>query len=206
MTIFSGEPLPIAPKVDNPELDSFHRKILDYLRRIGAKLGSSEFPTGGASGGAALDLLSLILDGDQSTSSSWANVTWGTEIRRDTQCFQWSSDTVTVLKEGLYLILLNFKYIFDLTDEFQAKITESTLGDLGYSFASETGGSQCNLFVPVNLGPNDSFVVKVQDDGPRDLHEDGTRLFIARFPVIEGSTDYLRSDDPLNPFWEFVPP
>ncbi|MHA2265859.1 MAG: hypothetical protein ACXAEN_25995, partial [Candidatus Thorarchaeota archaeon] len=72
--LVSGEPMPIPPKVDDPELEAFHRKLMDYLRRLTTKLSNTEF--GGSADVGVIETFAATIDGDQSVdgAATWTDI------------------------------------------------------------------------------------------------------------------------------------
>ena len=101
--IFSGEQLPVAPRVENAEMEAFHRKLLDYLRRLSGKL--DRFTTG--NNGAVIPAVSLYLASDQNLAASYTALSWSNELWRDLEAFAHSGAFVRVVTNGLYLITID---------------------------------------------------------------------------------------------------
>lgn len=110
-TIFSGEPLPLAPDINglvrtgegwSTELDVFHRKLLDYLRRLGAKLNRF------VGAGGAVEAFAGTLSSDQATVVSYTAITWNNSIHLD-PVFVNNGNNIQVLVPGLYVLALDLQ-------------------------------------------------------------------------------------------------
>lgn len=102
--IFSGEQLPVAPLTQDAELSNFHRKMLDYLRRLGAKLDQFIALPGD---GVAIPTASCYLSGDQPLELALTAITWSDAVWVDTNAFTHSSEYIQVVESGLYMIVVD---------------------------------------------------------------------------------------------------
>jgi hypothetical protein len=118
-TLFSGEPLPLAPRVGDSEVAAFHRKLLDYLRRLGAKLEQALGPGGGGTGVVTtVKHVACYIDDDQDLAGTYTAINWTNTLWIDGDAFEHSAQYISVVNDGMYLILCDVE-----------------LGDSGYSSA-----------------------------------------------------------------------
>lgn len=121
--LFSGETLPVAPKTQDPNIDAFNRKLLDYLRRLTAKLAGA-IDVEGESVAAYVGTLS-----EDQTSVPYNDhfeVKWTQDIWLDTGFYQHSEVTnneeITVRTEGLYVIAFDVEHTVDTTLDFWVEL------------------------------------------------------------------------------------
>ena len=109
--LHSGEPLPLAPSLtgdvdqDIVELLNFHTKLLDYLRRLTAKLSNDTFspPTSNA-----VEALVLTLSGNFNISGDPETIDWDQVHRQDAPFgYDTSTGVITFLEDGFYLLLVD---------------------------------------------------------------------------------------------------
>ncbi len=88
MSIFSGEPLPVQPNIEDPEaVDRFHFKVLEYLRRLAAKLdgnlgGGGTGPPGPPGPATPLWVPSLVMLIQWEPSFGSPNIVISTQLQR----------------------------------------------------------------------------------------------------------------------------
>jgi hypothetical protein len=127
--LYSGEPLPIPPPAD-PELAAFHRKLIDYLRRITTKLRFQISSVG------ALETFAAGIDGDQTfATASWEDIEWDEPWRRDASFAHDATsnpEQITLLQSGFYLMLIDVR-----TDDqaFEVRVADADGNALEYSYA-----------------------------------------------------------------------
>lgn len=190
MPIFSGEPLPVAPKVDNAELDSFHRKVLDYLRRLSAKLDSQalEDDIDDPVGFGQVEAFSAFLENFQAVSSSGtygAIVVWEQTLWQDTP-YSVSGGRITINKDGFYI------FFIDLNIEFSGFVDAvavlALIDDMNQvlgvpSFARGhivPHGYTITIGLPLPAFTRVAVFLKTNIDDPAGLIPSGTRINIIR--------------------------
>ena len=205
---FSGEPLPLAPSLEGMEeaqrieLEAFHRQLLDYLRRLGAKLSSERF----SPVSSGIEILALALDDDYGLGGSgWRDIEWSLQLRIDSS-FSHSvlvtPEKITIEKDGFYLILADIK----LTAAWDFRIISGT-DTLDYGLHTEQGFTipNNNAAVMIATHLHAGQIIRTQLNQTNDLLiADSTRLVILRLGnLASGNPD---SPDPceLNP-WQLCP-
>lgn len=182
--IISGEPLPVAPeRKGDPESQAYDRKILDYLRRLTAKLqGLLNNNTG------ALAVYSGISETDVLTSVL-SPIHWGTDTRKDSV---YEHDTalntseITVLLAGFYVILVDIEVLDGATLPAEAAIylVGPDDGYVNFSASRITGAGTISLSIGVPLPAGAVFEVHVKDSsdptGGGNLGVRGTRITVMR--------------------------
>ena len=206
---FPGEPLPLAPSLEGMEeaqrveLEAFHRKLLDYLRRLAAKLSSERF----SPVSSGIEILALALDDDYGLGGSgWRDIEWSLQLRIDSS-FSHSvlvtPEKITIEKDGFYLILAD---IF-LNDTWRFRIIDSSGDTLDYGEHAQEVllSSDQNSAVVIATHLHAGQIIRTQLNQTNDLLiADSTRLVILRLGnLASGNPD---SPDPceLNP-WQLCP-
>lgn len=176
MSVFSGEPLPVAPnfedEVDVKELNNFHQKLLTHIRRLEIKLSGEEFQTL-ADISPMIRVFSGFLNADLTLTapSGWISLDWDTEVRVDTGIFSHSTsssqDEITILEDGFCLFLCQIGSATDAyvggTSLLEMRLNESTKNVLDYGFSqSRIHADTLTMIVGVNVFENDVFTVDVQ--------------------------------------------
>ena len=177
--IFSGEPLPVAPEVDNPEIDAFNRKLLDYLRRLTGKL--ARFGGGSTS---ALKAIALYFTVDQSDFVTGIKILeWSNVIRQDSDTFQFSapSTDITVLSAGDYVIEIDIRVLKNVPHEIYVKINGTVLAYGKIRFVP-SGDDSYSYMIPVTLNANDVINITIDSSSifATSAYADGTRLLITK--------------------------
>lgn len=208
--LYSGEPLPDPPRLDVenleelvPELDAFHRKIIDYLRRLGAKLSNVNYAPPMSEGAEGFSVFCATLDVKSDftpASATWEDIPWETLIRKDTDVFSHSVSTnpgeITVLKTGFYLVHLEVQVDSDFAsgETISLRINEQTEGALDYGLTeSYQIGGLITLSAGLNLVANQVLELQhhttASGGSILDLRRTGTRATILYTPHRSGSTD-----------------
>lgn len=117
--IFSGEPLPLAPplgsshEVDVVELTVFHNKLLDYLRRLTAKLSSVIYTpdvdvVDPVTAVTDIESIFLTLSADFDLATDPDIIEWD-QVQRLDDPFTYSVSTgiITIVEEGFYLLIVS---------------------------------------------------------------------------------------------------
>jgi len=167
--IFSAEILPLAPKVDDVELDVFHRKLLDYLRRLTGKLGTYAGGDGGSST-AALKVFAAYKD-DQTLSSDEEIVLWENELRRDSiYTYNGTYGFVQVSEAGLYIVECDLSMVKDFAQDYlviKCDATGTRTDTMTYNTTRpnlDSEATTCSFMVPVLCDANDRLAVLISGD------------------------------------------
>lgn len=212
--IFSGEPLPQPPKAVNAEHDAFFRKLMDYLRRLAGKIDQY------AVGGSATDTYVGTISGDtnQALGTAYESIEWTQDIHKDA-AYEHSTtsnqDKITILQNGLYLILCDITVVTGPTFPVQARVKlVSPDGFVKYSLAEINAIGTLSLAVTVPLVSGAQIYIVAQDSGGTGgnvIEPDGTRITIVKLSdLISGGTAVVPGsgwdggvpiDDGLPPIW-----
>ena len=184
--IYSGEPLPVPPKVDDAEVDAFNRKLIDYLRRLTGKL--ARFSGGSSSG--TVSTVALSLSADYPGSLVDYLIPFDNQIQRDS-IFELGATlgTVKVLQAGCYSV----EHDVTIAKNFQVELRVARVDSGGaeittedYAYTSITGpspGMTYSSCVPLQLSAGDYIGVFIRcTDGISviDVWKNGTRLLVTR--------------------------
>jgi hypothetical protein len=187
--IFSGEPLPVPPNLKNPEADSFNRKLIDYLRRLSAKI--DRFTGGGDGADGNVLVFAAYKSSTQSISdSAFDPITWDEVIRRDSIfTFTPGSAIIEVSETGFYVVEMDIMMFKNVTLELKLSTVDAggtEIDDIDYGY-SEYSPSLPNLtlsvMIPVELNAGDRislFGLSQLMAGANDVINSGTRLLISR--------------------------
>lgn len=190
--IFSSEPLPIAPAISNVELEAFHRKVLDYLRRLAGKLdqfGGVPGPAGpagpqgppGTGGSGGVLVASGHLENDKLFSDTTPTpIEWDIVLRADSVFqFEPPTDFVKVLVAGHYVLMVDIQVFKNLpiTTYVEAGGSNVGYGDGGHSISFPN--HSCSIMCPLNLAANDEVKILIQSlpgSGDNTVLPTGTRF------------------------------
>lgn len=191
MNIFSGEPLPVAPKAKDPETDAFYRKLLDYLRRLTAKLGRY-IDQPGASG---VESAAMVKQNDQLlTGGTYDVLLWGTIFWQDDP-FTLAEDSITINEDGRYL--LHVDIAFGKALDVTLKITQNG-NDISHTFTYGYNSAATTLSLassnPLALSAGDVIQVLVQGQLPDSVMAAGSRLTILRLDPEAQNPDGTPTD------------
>lgn len=188
--LFSGEPLPIPPHVADVEIENFHRKLIEYLRRLAAKIDGKEFREIIRS--TTTEAFAAVLTGDiEIPASLWTPVTFGKHIHRN-PLYEVSGPWITVREAGLYMLHVNLLTTFtDSSQELLSRIVYRKATDItpmdrflkyGYTMMTCDPGTH-SLSIPVPIEEDDSISVQVKLNNAivaEDLLAHASRLAIYR--------------------------
>lgn len=185
--LHSGEPLPLAPSLEAGDDDSnvvelnvFHGKLLDYLRRLTAKLSAEEFQPPAASGN--LSLIALTLDGDTSqlNTGAFRDVVWDKQIRVDSDFTHTSGQAAfTHVTAGFFI--LTFDWFMGSAAQ-DARVIDGDDTVLPYSLHDINGiliTSQ-SMTVPYTAHAGQTIRVQIQPGTSSAVEEDKTRLVVVK--------------------------
>jgi len=206
-SVFSGEPLPLQPNVESPEeLARFHFKVIEYLRRLGAKLDNTfNDPPGDPPGLAKIPAVSMTLKERNGLSEflfssdfiTGGQTGWGTPPEAN---IPWETDPLIVpwLDED----------VFEIQSTGAVKILKDGL----YHIAYELGFDRSRDLVPFapNLPLIDSRLILQEDQfafiprgGWLSVRENEGISYAAVFPIREGiiiNTECIaHQDEPPGP-------
>lgn len=194
--LFSGEPLPIPPRLDNAEMEAFHRKLIDYLRRLAAKLGRvidlpPNDPTDPSDGGVGVvESIAVWLEGDASLDTGVpATIDWDHLLWETSDALTWDSESpefISIHKSGLYVAHLDVgigktKYLFELIGGDDALIDHSKV----YAYNGAVDKLSFSASVPFKLDSAGSIRVQVTPDSSGLIYGYATRLTVIRLGDFE---------------------
>jgi len=190
--IFSGEPLPVPPKVSDPEVDAFHRKLIDYLRRLAGKLGTyvDDNPTGGANVTKAfIAYPSETNTPDNAYSATSENIRWQNILRSDSiYTYDSTFAFIEVSEAGTYIVHCDVLTSKNFDTSFDVVISDGTGGIdpatpsyvTTYPFLSGSpSGDSWSFMCPLILTANQRIGVRITTVDQVLQHE-GTRLVIEK--------------------------
>ncbi len=190
-SIFSGEPLPLVPNVESKEeLERFHFKVIEYLRRLGAKL-DNQFNDPPGPGGAGIPSVSRVMAhfGGVQPGVYWqefpaphGGTTWGSPPDAEVP---WDAD------------LLSMPHLDTAVYEIQGRRTKIKVDGL-YLIMFELGFGRHFTLVPAafNLPALDARLVIREDTGEAfvplggwvSVRENETMSFSALYPLRRNVT------------------
>lgn len=220
--LFSGEPLPVAPKTDDPEIDAFFRKLLDYLRRLAGLLNQFVGPPPPPGAGGETPSIACYFTADQDSDNVFNHISWTQDVWKDGP---FDHDTVgtpwevLVLEDGFYLISLVLRTLKGAFTTNQIRVSISDSGGAGvvfHPFFGEStlgpagGGGQSGtmtLTVALPLIANKAITIYYRQDlgfTPSDIIAVGSSLTISKLRS-EATTG---GDNPTDPGfgWDSNPP
>lgn len=176
-SIFSGEPLPIAPRVDSNELSVFHRKLLDYLRRLSGILDREIMPDGGGGGPPSADTTPLIFSAFTDTTqdcgvSAETILVWNTTLRKDS-IYDFTDDDghIQLNRTGHYVVTVDIAFLKNLPcavnlyelDNTGAIINVIThcLGEASNTFVQANAQESSTRHFPINATAGDYIGVGI---------------------------------------------
>lgn len=187
--IISGEPLPTPPRALDPEVDAYNRKIIDYLRRLSAKLQAL---LNGA--GSAVECYSAWFDASQTVAAAYATITWNKDLHVDgpySHSMTVDPGKITVVLDGLYLVCCDLQV--DAAVQGAIKLTNTNTGAVSYvKFGySNSGAETLSMAIPLPLIAGITIEVQLQDSlGTTTVNTLGSRITILRLSPLStgGST------------------
>lgn len=203
---FSGEPLPLQPSLEGmespqrEELDNFHRKLLDFIRRLGAKLSSARFNDPSGSTGA-VETLALYRDTNFSLPQDvWTDLEWDRQIRVDAP---YSHDVAInpeflhFNQDGFYIMFLDIVVGSNQNVLLQLVDPDDSDAVLSWSQASVLnpfGPMPVNQTVAFHAHAGQNLAVQVKPDGNTAAQADETRITIIRSGDLLGG-----GSNPIDP-------
>ncbi len=175
--IFSGEILPVAPKIEDPELDAFVRKLLDYLRRLTGKL--ARFSGGG---GGTSTLKTLATTALSQADAVPFDVVWEASLwQDDIFSFTGPSTSITVLESGYYVVEVDWRIYKNFTDHRITVYVNGVSTELHYAsyIPNADVDKHYSYMIPLILAANDVLTLRVQSSSDVGV-VDGTRLLITK--------------------------
>lgn len=190
--VISGEPLPVPPEVSDKEVGAFFRKLIDYLRRLTAKLQAAINNDG--SGTAVKTFASWLDEADYSIGASYAGIEWKKDLRIDSP-YSHSTSTnpsrITILEDGMYLVLVDVHVTgSNLPVETALKIhNNNTGGDslAKFGFSAITVEGSLSMAIPLPLIANVYLEVLIRGTGGSDTAKyTGSRITILKLQADSG--------------------
>lgn len=190
--LLSGEPLPLTPPMFTgrttfdagvqADLNSFHHKIVDYLRRLTAKLSSSIYNPGLGS----VPVISLILDADEAMAAAYTAIDWDLVVRRDNATYSYATPKITVHQDGLYLLMVDIGVDgYNANNLVDLQIVSNN-GTLSWGDAHVYIGGSFAVQIPIPLANDDWIQVEIRDALTRNLLAESTRLTMVRIAAGSG--------------------
>lgn len=183
--IFSGEPMPVAPQVKEPELASFHYKLLEYLRRLAAKIDANTGTGDPGTGAATLVFGANLTAAFEYDDSGYIPIVWDNVIRSDTP-FSHSAGTITLANTGFYVVELDLMIFKNLSTEVSVRLNGVEI-DWGHSkFTPNTADDTWSLMVPFTATSGDDLTLEIKNGlglANNFLGEAGTRVLVAYYPA-----------------------
>jgi len=215
--ILSGEPLPLAPSLtgdseqDVIELLVFHNKLLDYLRRMTAKLSAPDVfepPDGGDTTTAtAVESLMLTLSSPFPLSGTPDTIIWD-EVQREDTPYSYNATTgvITLVDAGFYVMFVDLYIPGDISHTTHLIDGDSNI--LGYSKSYFFGGGAAAVFsessmIPFAAHAGMTVELQVLAASGGDVEEDASRLLVMKLGAFIGSGGV----DPCDGFdvWQLCP-
>lgn len=174
--IYSGEIMPVAPEIKDPELAAFHRNLLDYLRRLTGKL--ARFGGGGDGGTGVKSLASYALL--QFDSAKFAIVWEASLWQDDIFTFSGPASQITVLESGNYTVEVDWCVFKNFSDHvLYIKVNGSSSTYRESFLLTPDVGRTYSFMIPLVLNANDVVTIEIESSGDVGCQE-GTRLLITK--------------------------
>lgn len=176
--VFSGDPLPLAPLVQDSELAKFHRDLLNYLHRLGSRLDA-----GFNSNSGSLETLMLYYNDDTTIGTNFAILDWPVVGYRH-NLYDLKGGRITPKESGLYF----FDFTLDLpnqngTDLVSSQITYekngSTLGTLIFGDTKNKSRTH-HVAVTVPIAHGQTVFIEAKSANGEVVSAGGTRLVVYR--------------------------
>lgn len=212
--LHSGEPLPLAPFLEAGaddsnvnELSVFHGKLLDYLRRLTAKLSADIFEPPPAAGTTAVESLMLTLSTAFTLSGTPDTIIWDEAQRVDTAyTYNATTGVITLVDAGFYVMFVDIYIPADTVH------TVRVVGDgsnvLPYGTGYSNGGAAAAIMsesymIPFAAAAGMTVEFQVLAASGNDVEEEGSRLLIMKLGAFTGSGGI----DPCGDFdvWQLCP-
>ena len=212
---FSGDPLPVAPRLADGEgeslkqnfieIERFNEKLLEYLRRLGLHLSNPDVVTT-PSGPAVESLVVVRITSDQTLSGDPADVIWNQQLRADAPfVYDTSTGIVTIQEDGFYLFLVDLHMQDDarFTLEFYDGTTTYPYGRV----VSDSGLAtfyQSSCSVPMHLHATQTMQVRISDASGSRIQQQTMRMTVLKLGSFETSTP--GGTDPCDlDIWQLCP-
>lgn len=222
--LFSGEPLPLQPSVEDlkgiekPEnLGRFHFKLIEFLRRLGAKLDAElNRDTKGK-----VEAFAAYIAADQEIAPDYVNIPFGLDGAGAIKLITWNDRPFTPQTDGSVKIEVDGLYLFIIDVEFDILVVPTPnpgtpilemrillrRGGVGWipihGFASVKDTETVNMLIalPIKAGFFMHFQARMTDPEPLFFENRGTRLQIFRLATTlvgdKGPPTWLNGDPPI---------
>ncbi|MHA2265800.1 MAG: hypothetical protein ACXAEN_25700 [Candidatus Thorarchaeota archaeon] len=207
--LFSGEPLPLAPSTDDPELENFHRKLLDYLRRLTEKVSAPETYGGPSSGVLEAFASGLSANQNCADSTAWTDIGWTDPWRRDAAFAHDATtdpDEITLVQSGFYLLHMDIS--IDNASDIQLRLANGDGDGLAYSLLDNTAQlTRVMVTYTVPFFAAAGGIIRVQikvGTNNDDVEADYTRLAILRIGSLGGTGSVPGVDPEDDPWWKYT--
>lgn len=201
--LIAGEAMPIPPNVKDAELERFHAKLMDYLRRLSTKLSQAISNVGAIGEG----LVSTREDDQSVVHDAEFSVEWKRDIHLDTTVYVHSivsnPSEITVQVDGVYLIWFDTMHDFTVDCDFWVEIfADSTWAQVDFSRLDNVPPNETQgLAVGVPMISGTKFRIRGQADAgdvaSRNLFFENTRLSVLR--IARTSHGGIEAGDPGDP-------
>lgn len=183
-SIFSGEIMPLAPELKDPELNAFHRNLLDYLRRLTGKLSRHV----GGGGGTVETFSAYANEQSLGTGAVVALIPWNNELLKDsTYTHDVDSGVITVSQSGLYIVHCDVQIFKNFAAVFRVAKVDSGGTDISLetyiesTYPSPGVAESVSFMVPLLLDAGESLgVFMAQTDA---YVSPGTRIAVNRIAI-----------------------
>lgn len=208
--LHSGEPLPLAPSLtgdvdqDIVELLNFHTKLLDYLRRLTAKLSNDTFSPPQST---AIESMVLTLSGDYNVTGDPETIIWN-QVQRLDAPFSYNTVTgvITFNVDGFYILFTNIYAIGEIaygTRWVDGSATRLPYGDGTVNVIGVE--SQLCQAVPVHIHATQTLAFQILGIvASNDLEAANSSLCIVKLGGFSGTGS--DSPDPCDfDIWQLCP-
>lgn len=180
--VFSSEPLPIAPALEQMdevqlrELRVFHRKVLDYLRRLGSKLDSNIQSSEGDA-----QTIAAIFTSPFTVGTDWTDIVWPLFLHQS-DLYTVDNHKIGVREAGIFALHFTFEVPdADGATLFDTRVNYDGLGTLRYGITTNVDRTHV-VTMPLAMDPRYPLVIQARWRGASstDLDDEGSRFMLYR--------------------------